>query len=96
MKYTYSEEALKEAVKENLQLLCYNCHALTDNYKGKNPLSALSERRGVECRKFRETFEGNSINGNPELSLVENEESAESRHGKPKSKNQEKWYFGYG
>lgn len=90
MKYSYSEEALKEAVKENLQLLCYNCHVLTDNYKGKNPLSAFSERRGVECRKFRETFEGNNINGNPELSLVENEESAESRHGKPKSKKPRK------
>lgn len=53
-------------------------------------MSALSERRGVECRKFRETFEGNNINGNPELSLVENEESAESRHGKPKSKKPRK------
>lgn len=53
-------------------------------------MSALSERRGVECRKFRETFEGNNINGNPELSLVKNEESAESRHGKPKSKKPRK------
>ena len=23
-------------IEENLQLLCPNCHALTDNYRGKN------------------------------------------------------------
>ena len=40
---------------ENLQLLCPNCHALTDNYRGRAHLSALSERRDVECRKFKET-----------------------------------------
>ena len=40
---------------ENLQLLCPNCHALTDNYRGRVHLSALSERRDVECRKFKET-----------------------------------------
>ena len=40
---------------ENLQLLCPNCHALTNNYRGRAQLSALSEKRDVECRKFKET-----------------------------------------
>lgn len=30
---------------ENLQLLCPNCHALTDSYRGKNKSSQLSEKR---------------------------------------------------
>ncbi|MBR1706832.1 MAG: HNH endonuclease, partial [Bacteroidales bacterium] len=41
---------------ENLQLLCPNCHALTDNYRGRAHLSALSEKRDVECRKFKEAL----------------------------------------
>jgi predicted HNH restriction endonuclease len=32
---------------ENLQLLCPNCHALTDNYRGLNK-SAHRETDGVE------------------------------------------------
>ena len=40
---------------ENLRLLCPNCHALTNNYRGRAHLSALSEKRDVECRKFKET-----------------------------------------
>ena len=40
---------------ENLQILCPNCHALTNNYRGRAHLSALSEKRDVECRKFKET-----------------------------------------
>lgn len=33
----------------NLQLLCPNCHALTDNYRGKNiGMSALEETQDVE------------------------------------------------
>ncbi len=39
---------------DNLQLLCPNCHALTNNYRGRARISALSERRDVECRKFKE------------------------------------------
>ncbi|MBR5100568.1 MAG: HNH endonuclease [Bacteroidales bacterium] len=53
---------------ENLQLLCPNCHALTDNYRGRAHLSALSERRDVECRKFKEALTGNA-DGNLEPSL---------------------------
>ena len=53
---------------ENLQLLCPNCHALTDNYRGRAQLSALSEKRDVECRKFKETLTGNA-EGNLEPSL---------------------------
>lgn len=41
---------------ENLELLCPNCHAQTPNYRGKNKLSALSEKREVEIRKFGESF----------------------------------------
>lgn len=43
---------------ENLQLLCPNCHALTDNYRAKNikNLSALLETTRVESLKFGEVF----------------------------------------
>ena len=53
---------------ENLKLLCPNCHALTNNYRGRAHLSALSEKRDVECRKFKETLAGNA-EGNLEPSL---------------------------
>lgn len=74
---------------ENLQILCPNCHALTDNYRGRNSRqSALSEKRDVEYRKVRECLTDNAEE-NPELSLIKtNKESAESRHGKPKSKKE--------
>ena len=67
---------------ENLQLLCPNCHALTDNYRGRAHLSALSEKRDVECRKFKETLTGNA-DGNLEPSLLM-KEGAETRHDTPK------------
>ena len=66
----------------NLQLLCPNCHALTSNYRGRAHLSALSERRDAECRKFKETLTGNA-EGNLEPSL-QKKEGAETRHGTPK------------
>ena len=66
---------------ENLQLLCPNCHALTNNYRGKAHLSALSEKRDVECRKFKEALTGNA-DGNLEPSLRK-EEGAETRHDTP-------------
>ena len=53
---------------ENLVLLCPNCHALTNNYRGRAQLSALSEKRAVECRKFKETRPTESA-GNLEPSL---------------------------
>ena len=53
---------------ENLKLLCPNCHALTSNYRGRAHLSALSEKRDVECRKFKETLTGKT-EGNLEPSL---------------------------
>lgn len=67
---------------ENLQVLCPNCHALTENFRGKAKLSALSEMREVEYRKFRETLTDNA-DGNPEPSL-NNKEGAETRHDTPK------------
>ena len=70
--------------KENLQLLCPNCHALTNNYRGRAQLSALSEKRDVECRKFKETL-ADYAEGNLEPSLLK-EEGAETRHGTPKGK----------
>ncbi len=39
---------------ENLKILCPNCHALTPTHRGKNKMSALSEKREVEFRKFGE------------------------------------------
>ena len=67
---------------ENLQLLCPNCHALTNNYRGRARLSAHSERNDVECRKFKEALTGNA-DGNLEPSLRK-EEGAETRHDTPK------------
>ena len=67
---------------ENLQLLCPNCHALTNNYRGRATLSALSEKREVEHRKFKEALTGNA-EGNLEPSLRK-KEGAETRHGAPK------------
>ena len=65
----------------DLLLLCPNCHALTHNYRGKTKLSALSEKRDVEYRKFKEALAGNA-DGNLEPSL--RKEGAETRHGTPK------------
>ena len=45
-------------------------------------MSALSERRDVECRKFKEALTGNA-DGNLEPSLLM-EEGAETRHDTPK------------
>jgi hypothetical protein len=67
---------------ENLRLLCPNCHALTDHYRGRAHLSALSEKRDVECRKFKETRPGRPA-GNLEPSLRK-KEGAETRHDTPK------------
>jgi hypothetical protein len=54
---------------ENLELLCPNCHALTDNYRAKNirNLSAWSETTNVEPLKFGEALTGHA-DGNPEPS----------------------------
>jgi Zn finger protein HypA/HybF involved in hydrogenase expression len=41
---------------ENLKVLCPNCHAQTPNYRGRNKLSALSEKKEVKFRKFGEPF----------------------------------------
>ena len=67
---------------ENLRLLCPNCHALTSNYRGRAHLSARSEKRDVECRKFKEALTGNA-DGNLEPSPPR-EEGAETRHDTPK------------
>ena len=70
---------------DNLQLLCPNCHAQTDNYRGKNiGMSAQEEILEVEPCKFEEPLLGNA-NGNLEPSL--NEEGVETRHKEPKSKD---------
>lgn len=54
---------------ENIQILCPNCHALTENYRGKNKdKSVQRETSEVEHRKFGEPLLGNA-NGNAEPSL---------------------------
>lgn len=56
-------------------------------YRGRNLRSALSEKRDVEYRKFRETLTGNA-DGNPEpsISLKSSDRAcAETLHDKPKS-----------
>jgi hypothetical protein len=45
---------------ENLRILCPNCHSQTPTNRGKNKLSALSERREVEFRKFGESLTANT------------------------------------
>jgi len=52
---------------------------MTINYRGKNKLSALSEKREVEYRKFRE-----GLTANPEPSL-KIKEGAETLHDISKS-----------
>jgi Zn finger protein HypA/HybF involved in hydrogenase expression len=66
---------------ENLKLLCPNCHAQTDYYRGRNKKSALSEMKAVEYRKLREA----SLTGNPDPSIHNLNEGAETRHGKSKA-----------
>lgn len=74
---------------ENLQLLCPNCHAYTDNYRGKNQgKSAQDKSLGVEFRKFEESLIGNA-NGNLESSqknYIILKEDVETIHEKSKSK----------
>ncbi|MCQ2155632.1 MAG: HNH endonuclease [Bacteroidales bacterium] len=70
---------------ENLQLICPNCHALTKYYRGRAALSARSEKREVECRKFKEALTGKA-DGNLEPSLQNMKEGAETRHDTPKTK----------
>ncbi len=75
---------------ENLRILCPNCHAQTPTYRGKNNLSALSEKKGVEFLKFRETLTGNA-DGNPEPSHCNKTmKGAETKQGKSKSKKTKK------
>lgn len=58
---------------KNLQLLCPNCHAITDNYRGKNQKSSLSERKEIEYRKFKEESI-NNIKANIESSFTESKD----------------------
>jgi hypothetical protein len=64
----------------NLEIICPNCHSMTSNYRGRNKLSALSEKKEVEYRKFRE-----GLTANPEPSLKMIKEGAETLHGISKS-----------
>jgi hypothetical protein len=45
---------------ENIRILCPNCHSQTPTNKGKNKLSALSEKRDVEFRKVGEGLTANT------------------------------------
>jgi hypothetical protein len=72
---------------ENLQLLCPNCHSLTNNFRGtKKKVSALAEKRDAEYRKFKETLT-DGADGNLEPNLTISKEGAETRHGIPESTN---------
>jgi hypothetical protein len=78
---------------ENLQMLCPNCHAYTDNYRGKNQeRSAQNENSEVESRKFEEPLIGNA-NGNLEPSpknYIFLEEGVETIHEKSNSSKKPK------
>lgn len=60
MKYRYTDEELILAVQKSKSIA-------NDTYRGKNLQSALSEKREVEYRKFREALTDNA-DGNPEPS----------------------------
>lgn len=45
---------------ENLQILCPNCHALTDNYCGRNIHTALLSKKDRE-EIFKKTYDGKSL-----------------------------------
>lgn len=68
---------------ENLKLLCPNCHAQTPNYRGKNKLSNLNERRELNRVKFGETLTDNA-DGNPEPSSSKGK-GRETKQHEPKS-----------
>lgn len=79
---------------ENLQILCPNCHAFTDNYRGKNQgKSAQKETSDVEPLKFKETLTGDA-DGNLEPSLIKkSKKGAETR--REESKPLIKYYCAY-
>lgn len=68
---------------ENLKTLCPNCHAQTPNYRGKNKLSSLNERRELNRVKFGETLTENA-DGNPEPSSLKRK-GRETKQREPKS-----------
>lgn len=69
---------------ENLKILCNNCHAQTETYRGRNKMSAVSEKKRVEFLKFGETLTLKD-DGNPEPSVSDNE-GVETLREKSKSK----------
>ena len=74
---------------ENLQILCPNCHAFTDNYRSKNQgKSAKNENSKVEPYKFEELSVGNaSENLEPiQKNYIILEKGVETRRKEPKSK----------
>ena len=71
---------------ENLQLLCPNCHAYTDNYRGKNiKQSAQKKISEVEQSKFKETLIDDG-NLEPEKRYIIIESGAETKQAEPKSR----------
>ena len=68
---------------ENLKILCPNCHAQTDHYRGRNKVSSRNERRELNRVKFGEplTCDGE---GNPEPSSRKRE-GVETLRREPKS-----------
>lgn len=68
---------------ENLQILCPNCHAFTDNYRGK-VLSARKETSDVESPRVGEGVTEPVIL-NPEPSSSNEQACVETRQEKPKS-----------
>ena len=71
---------------ENLQLLCPNCHAYTDNYRGKNiKWSAQKKISEVEQPKFKETLIDDG-NLEPEKKYIIIESGAETKQAEPKSR----------
>lgn len=73
---------------ENILIICPNCHSQTSTYRGKNQRrsSALSEKREVEWRKFKEASPENPTDGNlePSLGKQKSKKGAETKHAIPK------------
>lgn len=66
---------------ENLQLLCPNCHAQTDHYRGKN---LKSFKNDLANQKYKDFIEGKFDVYNIDSSINNKNKNDKSKHNKPK------------
>jgi Zn finger protein HypA/HybF involved in hydrogenase expression len=66
---------------ENLQLLCPNCHAQTDHYRGKN---LKSFKNDLANQKYKDFIEGKFDVYNIDSSINNKNKNDKSKHNEPK------------